>query len=875
MARRIAGPQLLTKALLLTCALGLAACPVQDAHVPLPPTLDGSHVTTSRASFFLTGDAEPGARIVITRVPLFSAREQPGAVYADPSDARFGVEVPLVPRSENVFYVSAMDSAGIGSKASELDVDQVAPSPSRVTLALADDHPAIAADGQATLRARATLELSDGASPEGQPVVFHVAGYAPAPPDITAKADARGRAVISFDELTRVGAGTLTATVPDGSISSDPLPFEVLAGQAVNAALVLDANPPAGQVSGSAITVPEDLDVTATVVAKDGAGNLVQPGWSLSVVPEALVAGGVVRFESPGSYTVTARVDGAPQNPPLTATATVTVSPSGESLPSTLSVSMPGPATSGVPLPYRLAVADELGDRIDAPVPTVSLSDSRGTFSTASSTVTFVTAGWQTATFQVTLGSQRLTAKASVFVRPGPVSALALELAGIAAPLSGPRITQPGEVDAVTWSAQDAAGNAVPDTPVVLSADSPVSVFGSSLTAPDAPGTYAVVAQVPATRVEAVAAMTVQPQPPASLSLSCPLQAVAGEPILCHPTITDANGLPVAGTVGYKFEPPGGAGAVGSDLILTVAGTVVVTATVSGSSVSASTAVTVRPAPAAELKLSIWPGAVSVGQTAEARTVVADAFGNPLPVATEISTGAPGAIVGGGLLSNLTSSGLFQVFAVTPPGVPALSATGYLRVTAGPARSVVLDVSPLDTAAGEPMTVSATALDASGNPTADRPAITVDGRAPDDIHATLAGAALTLFDPGPHLVAATTGDAAASQIVLVHPAADLTPPEVSVALDAASYAPGSTVTVTVTARDDRALQGARVHVSGTALSLPFDQIVAAPMPPSPELSSSASFTLPASAVGQLTVEASAVDTSGNSADALPVTATVP
>jgi hypothetical protein len=113
-----------TRALVLLAPVAFAiACVNADTDAPVAPRFDLGSATTSRlATITLSGSAEYGAALTLTREPAFEAASSPAATSADPYTARFSYEaVPLAP-GDNTFTLVARDAAGNDSPAAKLVV---------------------------------------------------------------------------------------------------------------------------------------------------------------------------------------------------------------------------------------------------------------------------------------------------------------------------------------------------------------------------------------------------------------------------------------------------------------------------------------------------------------------------------------------------------------------------------------------------------------------------------------------------------------------------------------------------------------------------------------------------------------------------------
>lgn len=862
----------------VACAVAwVSACHPVDTSAPAAPHPDVASARTSRASWLLTGSAEPGALVTVTRLPSFDTGAAPApATVGD--DGRFAIEVALAPARKNVFVLGAVDAAGLGSASAEVVIEQAPAAPSSIALRLADARPRIGQDGTATLTARATITFPDGRASD-RPITFRVTGSAPVPPAITVRTDASGMATARIPGL-HTGPGTIVATDSASSLASEDVPFVVAPGAPTAASIDLSASPASGPVHGVEIELPAGNDVMTRVSARDAAGNQVSAAYDVSVSPldGVLVAGGVLRFTRPGLFTVTATLDGSASPEPVRVTGRVKVTTGPVDGATALVATFPARVTAGRATAFTLAFIDSAGVATAATAASITSSDVRASSSAPAKTVTLRTSGRQTLTFEALLADgTRRTAQVVTQVTPGPAASLEMFLAGSAAPLSSPRAVTPGADLVVTVVARDGEQNLIPDVVWSLAADAGVELFGATITSPLAPGTYAVWSSVPGTTARGVAVISVSPQPPAHVVATCPATAIAGVPFRCSAAVSDANGLGLSSGVTWSIDAPAAGSVDAGSLSVTTAGACTVRASAGGASGTAT--VVVAAARPANLTLAVSPSTLTVGDTAGVSFSVTDAFGNAVALPVALTTDLPGALLSAGQLTGVTRAGTFRVVAAGGTAGAGLTASQTITVSAGAASSVRLALASRRVVAGTPVKVSVTQRDASGNLVAgSTPVFTVDDAPIDGLRATFADGTITLHQPGAHRIGVTAAASSDSAIVDVSAARDTAPPDVSVSLDrsvagsatTAFYKPGETVRITVRAHDDRGLSSLRVRLSGEpGLLLDGAWTLARDL----ELERTITVVLPTSKLGPFTVAASVSD-DASSTDARPASGMV-
>lgn len=281
-------------AVVVTLALATPGCNDTDLDAPAPPRLHVGATETALERIVLSGTAEPGAKVTVTREPAAPEALAPGLV-ADLYTAAFEAEVPLE-LGENVFTVHAVDAAGNRSAPSSITVTRVPPAPRGLTLTSAVSL--IDAD-LAEVELLAQLAHHEPISLEGMEVQLRAVHEAEGIEErtATAKADAQGRARATLAGLSTTGRWTITAIASDDPSLSDSVTVLVTGGAPASLELSLEALGPDGQpTSGGAITVGPDATIHAKVIVRDAPENVLDVPIALFTdAPGALIAGNTLR----------------------------------------------------------------------------------------------------------------------------------------------------------------------------------------------------------------------------------------------------------------------------------------------------------------------------------------------------------------------------------------------------------------------------------------------------------------------------------------------------------------------------------------------------------------------------------------------------
>lgn len=853
----------------------LASCAAKDETPPPAPRLDPIRSPTRLDRQVLSGTAEYGSTLTVTRAPAFTDEEGsafgPFELEVDPFTAAWRIEVPLAPDAENRFSLTATDAAGNTSEAAEATIVQEAPRADGLRLAL-DSSIVDAADGRLTARVEARSGEA-GVPLEGLGIELAVA-FSSGGPDggvapITVTTDAEGRASATFEGLTTTGAGTLTATASLGG-ASDAADFLVQGGLPASLSLTLASSVDGTPVGPEkVIDVLPDAEITALVTIRDQPANELNVPFRLYTdAPGARIVGNAIQgITAAGRYHVVATVEGLPGAESgllVSDQAVVNVEPGpADAIRLTLGR---GAAVAGEAVPVSAEARDAYGNPVTGLAPILASSDAGAVF--AGGTVTHTAAGAKTITASLDLdgdGTADVQRTADLQILPAAPSAVALTLdaADVDGQAAGLQVLPATDVG-LSWAVSDAYGNAV-DAGVSITTTAPGFLRGDVLADVTRAGTYDVVARVEGTGLADVQRYDVVPADAARIDLALSDPApLAGETITAGTTARDAYGNELPGAViDLATDVPAGGitlDAAAGTLNITAAGDFTVTATLAAdATVAASAPVQVSPGPTSLVDLQLSASAIQAGDLVTYTVESLDAYGNATGDLVRLATDAPGAVIAGGQIANLAVAGSYHVWAeATGTGVSDMEP---LSISAGTAATLELALAASAVRQGEPLTYTLSLVDGYGNPVAGTPAVTTT-----DPGATVdAGASVIRFDAtGLQQVTATYGGLTDVEQVLVMEVPDIVAPTAEITAPAAgdSLVPGETYTVTVHATDDRTLASVRLQIRG---AFSFDETALVTTSPSTtDTAVDFSVRVPGgSAFGPATLTPAATDAAGN------------
>lgn len=443
----------------ITLLILAAACARKDATPPPAPFVEPVAARTTLAAAALRGTAEYNATIAITRSPAFASGEAttPATVAADSFTGAFAVSVPLAP-GDNELDVTATDAAGNRSAATVVKIKRETLAPASVALSL--DRATVSAD-DGTVSATAAISIPPGGALDGWEVDFSATPATGAAITAKANTDADGRARATLSGLTAAGDWTISATAKDvrpaGAAASDQRRLTVTGGKPWIAVLLLSA----GAAPTTELTIAAGTAVTATVEAKDAAGNALTPAFTLSTTaPGATAAGNeLLGANQAGAFTVVAALPGAAGD--LSASAALKVTAAADAgVRLTLAASE---VQSSAPLAFSVAAIDAFGNATGTALTfsaaaacvagsgticlTTTAPAGHATFDTSKPAVTFSSTGQFTLTANAGAGhGASATATVVDLLPPTGVA--------ITAPAAGARYA-PGATISVTVTAQD------------------------------------------------------------------------------------------------------------------------------------------------------------------------------------------------------------------------------------------------------------------------------------------------------------------------------------------------------------------------------------------------------------------------------------
>ena len=552
------------------------------------------------------------------------------------------------------------------------------------------------------------------------------------------------------------------------TISAQGLVTAVAAGSANMTALVegrsatMTVTVTTVPVSSVSVT-PASASLTAggtqqfTASAFDAGGTVLTGRpvvWSSDTPAIASVsAQGLVTAIAPGVAIITATVEGK------IATASVTVSAvpvaSVAISPSTVSVLV------GATQTFTASAYDASGTLLTGrSVSWSSATPSVGTIS-SSGVLTAVAAGTTTITATV----EGRSATATVTVSPVPVAVVRVTPATLNLFV--------GASQALTASAEDAAGNALTGRAVAWSSGTPAvaTISAQGIVTAVAPGTAIMTATVEGRTATAVVTVTIVPVSAVTVTPSNASLTVGATQQLTA-SAYDVNGATLTGRpVVWSSDTPAIASVSAQGLVTAIApGVAVITATVEGRSAAASVTVSVVPVAA----VSITPNSVSllVGATQNLTASATDANGTVLtgrPVAW--SSGNPAVA---------TVSALGVVTAVTPGSatinavVEGRTATATITVSALPVVTVGVTPTSANLQVGQVQQLTASAYDASGNALTGR-AVAWSSTNTAIATVTTQGAVTAIAPGSVNIVATVEGKTATASVTVVAiPVATLT-----------------------------------------------------------------------------------------------------
>ncbi len=460
----------------------------------------------------------------------------------------------------------------------------------------------------------ATVTLTDGA---GHALIAPTAlavGLQSNSPEGVFAASSEGSPV----SLVTIGQGRSSAQFWYGDSASGTPTITATGSGLASATQIERLNPGAAaalRLNPAIATIAAGGSQAYTVTALDAFGNTIgaDPKATVSITPDGACTGATCTATSPGVHTVTA-TDGS-----LAATSSLTVQ-AGKA--SSLSLD-PATATitAGGSQAYTVTSFDAYGNRIGAD-PDASFSISPDGSCTGGACTAKISG---THTVRATDGS--LTGTATLTVQPGSAEGITI------GPATATIIAGTSQTFTVVWV--DGFGNQVsPDSNATLWISPDGSCSAATCTAQVA-GTHTV--NVSEGSLTATATLTVQPGKAASLGLN-PASATitAGSSQTYVVTAVDAYGNPIGPDSNATFSiTPDGTCTTGS-CTAQIAGPHTVHATDGSLTVTGS--LTVKPGPAASLRLSPAAATITIDSRQTYTALGFDRYGNPVGDLTSATT---------------------------------------------------------------------------------------------------------------------------------------------------------------------------------------------------------------------------------------------
>ena len=540
------------------------------------------------------------------------------------------------------------------------------------------------------------------------------------------------------------------------------------------------------------VLLPARIDATVggrtqlTATAYDAAGNALGDRaiiWSSSNQAVATVStGGLVTAIAPGTSTITAASEGK------TSTATITVAQGAVAR----VVVLPNPVTmvAGQSAQLALSVRDASDNVLTGKSAVWSSSNTAVATVASDGTVKAIAAGSATITATVdgVGGTTALT------VSNIPVGSITLS------PTSATVST--GSSTTLTPTVKDANGKVVTDRVVSWSTSNPLiaTVSQSGVVTGIAPGTATITATSETKSANATITVTLVPVgrvqvAPASVSIP------AGQGTTLTATVTDANGVVVTNRpVTWSTSDSRVATVSQTGVVAAIAaGTATISAT-SGAATGTS-AITVTAAPIQSVSVSPSTLSLAQGQTGTLSATVIDATGgtvsnpsvawssrNPAVATVDPSTGVVTAVGVGSTTIDASSGGKTGSASVT--------------VTPPPIASITISPSSSNATAGQVVKLTATVLDAIGNPvtnsTVTWTSSDVQVASPNSTGKLTADA--TTSKAGTATITASIGNVSGTATIVVSPGAVAS---VKVTAPSNNLKVGNTMQLTATAFDNK------------------------------------------------------------------------
>ncbi len=496
--------------------------------------------------------------------------------------------------------------------------------------------------------------------------------------------------------------------------------------------------------------------------------------WSSSNTSIATVsANGLVTAVASGPATITAHSENKSGTAAITVNsapvATVTVSPT------------PATIVAGYTQQLTASLYDANGNLLSGRIVTWSSDNPAVATVSNAGLVTAVAPG----AANITATSEGKGGSAAITVNPAPVASVSVSPTAATVGV--------GATQQITATLHDALGNVLTGRVITWSTDAAgvATVDANGLVTAVAAGSANVTATSEGKSATAAVTVTI---PVASLTVS-PTAAtiVVGGTQQLTATPLDANGNPLSGrTITWSSDAPSVATVNANGLVPAVGvGSANITATSEGK--SAAAAITVNPVPVASVSVSPATASIYAGATQQLTATLLDANGNPLSGRTITwSSDAPG-------VATVNGSGLVTAEAAGTASITAASEgkSGSAAITViVPVASVSLSPTSATILVGATQQLTATPLDANGNPLSGRAIIWSTDAA--SVATVNASGLVTAAGVGSASITATSEGKSASAAIVVNP---VPVASVSVSPASASVFIGTTQQLTATPLD--------------------------------------------------------------------------
>jgi uncharacterized protein YjdB len=490
------------------------------------------------------------------------------------------------------------------------------------------------------------------------------------------KAVASGTATITATSEGRSAGATITVTPsPVGSVTVQPLSTSLAVGQTTPlAATVKDAN-------GTVVT---DRLVT----------------WSSNNTAVATVNGttGVVTAVSVGSAMITATSEGRSGSAGVTVTAvpvaSVAVQPTTQNL------------FVGQTAVLSATVTDANGTVVtDRPI---TWASSNTLVASVSPTGVLTAVAPGSATITASAGGK--SGAATVVVTLVPVGSVTV--------VPATKTLVAGTTTTLTTTVKDANGTIVTDRLVAWTSSNDLVATVSATGVVTAVSVGAATIAAISEGKSGTSTITVTAVPVASVSLPATMTLVAGQTATLTPTVKDANGTVVTDRIVTWSSNNTEVATVSSGGVVKAVATGTAAITATSETKSGSAVLTVTPAPVGSVTILPSTSSRASGQTVQLAATVKDTTGAVVTDrAVSWTSSDP-------LIATVSASGLVSALATGTATITATSetksGTSTVTVTPGPAAVVTVTPATITVVANKTVQLSASAVDARGNPITGR-----------------------------------------------------------------------------------------------------------------------------------------------------------